>query len=214
MANEALVGGAAATGNPWLIGGSILANTLGGLFGGGGGEGQAANLHLVNPGQQALYNLLAQRAVSGAGDFGFGSAAKQAKGQVQQFLADRGVDMNSGFAAGAMGDAFANAAAQDQQNRNQFNLGLLATPLQVAQTAGANLIPGSPSQGWSPGAQEGSWNAWQQQQWLAPTTGGHQWGAFSGPARQPGANRTDYGGGSPYTRSMNQVNDWRNRNGL
>lgn len=176
---------------------STAANTLGGLFGGGGGDQPQGNLHLVNPGQQALWNLFAQRAASGAGDFGFGSAAKQAKGQVQNFLADRGVDMNSGFAAGAMGDAYAGAAAQDQQNRNQFNLSLLNTPLQVAQTAGANLVPGSPSQGWSPGAQQGSWDSWQQRGWLSPTAGGYRHGIqnYPGdPATGYGANQSQGGG--------------------
>jgi hypothetical protein len=119
---------------------------IGSLFGGGDGPSTPlSDLHLVNPGQQALWNMLQQRAMGGAGEFGYGQAAKQAKGQVQQMLADRGVDMGSGFAAGAMGNAFSNAAAQDQAARNQFNLNLLNTPLQVAQASGKNYIPGSPS---------------------------------------------------------------------
>jgi hypothetical protein len=144
----------ASTGNPWLIGAGIAADVAGSIWGGEDEQQQMPpNLHLVNPGQQALWNMFAQRAKSGAGEFGFGQAAKQGKSQVQNFLADRGVDMGSGFAAGAMGDAFANAAAQDSANRNQFNLSLLNTPLQVAQTAGANFIPGSTSTGADVGEQ-------------------------------------------------------------
>ncbi len=132
---------------PWLPAAGIASNVLGSLFGGGDQKQvvQNTDLHLVNPIQQTLWNMLAGRAMSGGGEFGYGQAAKQAKGQVQQFLADRGVDMGSGFAASAMGDAYSNAAAQDQANRNQFNLALLGTPLQTAQITGANYVPGSPS---------------------------------------------------------------------
>jgi hypothetical protein len=158
----------------------MAANLIGSLVGGGQQEQPRSNLHLVNPGQQALWNQMASRAAGGAGEFGFGQAAKQAKGQVQQMLADRGVDMGSGFAAGAMGNAFSNAAAQDQAARNQFNLNLLNTPLQVAQTTGGNFIPGSPSAGFSSGAQEGSWNQFQSTGWTPGGMGpnsytGHGW---------------------------------------
>ena len=139
-------GGASAASSalPWV---GLGASVLGSLFGGGDQKQvvQNTDLHLVNPIQQTLWNMLAGRAMNGGGEFGYGQSAKQAKGQVQQFLADRGVDMGSGFAASAMGDAFSNAAAQDQANRNAFNLQLLGTPLQVAQATGANYIPGSPS---------------------------------------------------------------------
>lgn len=135
---------AAGSALPWV---STGLNFLGGLLGGPDQKQvvQNTDLHLVNPIQQTLWNMLAGRAMSGGGEFGYGQSAKQAKGQVQQFLADRGVDMGSGFAASAMGDAYSNAAAQDQANRNAFNLQLLGTPLQVAQATGANYIPGSPS---------------------------------------------------------------------
>lgn len=135
---------AAGSALPWV---STGLNFLSGLFGGGDQKQvvQNTDLHLVNPIQQTLWNMLANRSLSGGGEFGYGQAAKQAKGQVQQFLADRGVDMGSGFAASAMGDAYSNAAAQDQANRNSFNLQLLGTPLQTAQATGANYIPGSPS---------------------------------------------------------------------
>ena len=132
---------------PWLPAAGIAANALGSLFGGGDQKQvvQNTDLHLVNPLQKTLWEMLAGRAMSGGGEFGYGQAAKQAKGQVQQFLADRGVDMGSGFAASAMGDAYSNAAAQDQANRNAFNLQLLGTQLQTAQATGNNYIPGSPS---------------------------------------------------------------------
>ena len=135
---------AAGSALPWV---STGLNFLGGLLGGPDQKQvvQNTDLHLVNPIQQTLWNMLAGRAMSGGGEFGYGQSAKQAKGQVQQFLADRGVDMGSGFAASAMGDAFSNAAAQDQANRNAFNLQLLGTPLQTAQITGKNYVPGSPS---------------------------------------------------------------------
>lgn len=179
-----------------IIGGAL--NFLGaGLFG-GQPDPVMANLHLVNPGQQALWNQMAKRVATGAGDFGFGQGAKTAKGQVQQFMADRGVSMDSGYAGAAMGDAFANAAAQDEANRTQVGLSLLGTPLQTAQTAGANLIPGSPSAGYSQGAQEGSWNQTQQTGFTPGAIGDNGFnGKFWGPhptgwnapaARTPGYN--------------------------
>jgi hypothetical protein len=156
---------------PAAIGASVIGGALSG--GGGGQEQIPQNLHLVNPGQQALWNMFAQRAKSGAGEFGFGQAAKQGKSQVQNFLADRGVDMGSGFAAGAMGDAFANAGAQDSANRNQFNLSLLNTPLDVAQASGGNFIPGSPSTGADVGEQRsafGGGTGYGPYQYMVPQT--------------------------------------------
>lgn len=137
-----------------------LATGVGGaIFGGQDTPEQLPqNLHMVNPGQKALWDMFAARAMNGSGEFGFGQAAKQGKGQVQQFLADRGVDMGSGFAAGAMGDTFANAGAYDSANRNQFNLSLLQTPFQVAQASGANFLPGSPSTGGNAQDQADSWS--------------------------------------------------------
>ncbi len=208
--------------NPWLTGAAIGSNVLGSLLGGGGQEQQIGNLHLVNPGQQALWNMFAARAANGSGEFGYGQAAKQAKGQVGQFLADRGVDMGSGFAAGAMGDAFSNAAAQDQQNRNQFNLQLLNTPLQVAQTAGANLIPGSPSAGYSGGAQEGSWNQFRGNGSLGSGAGGYNWGSgrngepLGQPVVMPQRNQNTGLGGQPEATGNSrdyQVPGYRRGNG-
>ena len=152
-------------------------NALGGLLGGGGGgEAKQGNLHLVNSGQQALWNQMAQRALSGQGDYGYGAAAKSAKGQIQGMLESRGISQDSGLGMQALAQGYGAAAANDAQNRRNTQLSILGTPLQTAQTAGANLIPGSPSQGWSPGAQEGSWDAFQQTGFIAPGAGGAQWG--------------------------------------
>lgn len=174
--------------------GSAL-NFLGaGLFG-GQSDKNTANLHLVNPGQVALWNQMAKRVATGTGDFGFGNAAKMGKGQVQQFMADRGVSMDSGYAGAAMGDAFANAAALDEANRTQTGLSLLGTPIQTAQTSGANLIPGSPSAGYSQGAQEGSWNMTQGTGFTPGTIGdngfnGQFWGAHPAGWNVPASKRS------------------------
>ena len=139
---------------------STVANVAGAGMFSGGPEQKQGNLHLANPAQLALYNALAQRSLSGAGDFGYGQAAKQGKGQVQQFLADHGIDQNSGIGMGMQANAFGQASALDAQNRRSFDLSLLGTPLQVLHATGGNFIPGSPSAGFSTGAQEGSFNNW------------------------------------------------------
>ena len=108
---------------------------------------QLGNLHLVNPAQQALYNTMAKRLLGGGGDFGFGSAYKQGKGQVQQMMAQRGISPQSGVSLATMGDMTADAVGQDAANRRNTWFQLMGTPLQTAQTAGANYIPGSPSSG-------------------------------------------------------------------
>jgi hypothetical protein len=177
-----------------LIGTGV--NAIGGVLGGGGGEAKQGNLHLVNPAQQYLYNQMLAGLKGGGGDFGFGTSVKQGGSQLAQMMASRGISPQSGAYAGAYGNMVGQAAGQDQDARRQYMMQLLGMPLQTAQTAGANLIPGSPSQGWSPGAQEGSWNSWQQRGWLAPTTGGFRHGApdYPGdPAKGYGAPATGYG---------------------
>lgn len=114
---------------------------------GGKDEFRPANLHLVNGAQMAGYQDLMRKLLAGDGDHGFGTAVKQGKTQIQQMLADLGVSANSGYGAAAMGDMVANAASQDSANRVQTMLELIRTPLQTAQTQGANFIPGSPSAG-------------------------------------------------------------------
>lgn len=151
----------------------------------GSGDPVLSNLHLVNSGQQALWNQMAQRALSGQGDYGYGAAAKSAKGQIQGMLESRGISQDSGLGMQALAQGYGAAAAQDAQNRRNTQLSILGTPLQTAQTAGANLIPGSPSAGYSQGAQEGSWNAYQQTGKL-PSGGGI------------GTNQNFYWGANPY----------------
>ena len=129
-------------------------NALGNLFGGQQGSQAQGNLHLVNPVQQALYNQAAQGFMRGDGDFGYGSNYKKGKSQVQDFLASSGVKLsadNPAYAA-AMGNMTGQAMGMDADARRQYGLQLMGTPLQIAQTAGANFIPGTVSQG--PGTQQ------------------------------------------------------------
>jgi hypothetical protein len=122
-------------------------NAIGqGLFGGGDAPAKA-NLHLVNPAQQALYNRMAGGLLNGSGDFGFGQAAKSGTSQLQDMMAQRGISPDSGIAMQAQGNMMANAMGQDAANRRDTWFRLMGQPLQTAQTAGANFIPGSPSQG-------------------------------------------------------------------
>jgi hypothetical protein len=133
---------------PWDLAVGGL-NFLGGGLMGGEKDPALGNLHLVNPAQQMLYNQMVRGVASGQGEFGFGSNIKQGKSQLQDFMASRGVKMSpeSGAYAGAMGNMIGQASAGDAQNRRQFALNLLGTPLQVAQSSGANFIPGSYSRG-------------------------------------------------------------------
>ncbi len=131
-----------------LFGGSALA----GLFSGGQQQQPTApgNLHLVNTGQQALWNQVAKGLNSGAGDFGFGGSYKAGKGQINQMMADSGIKMDpsSGVYAGAMGAMAGQAGAMDAQARRDYTMGLLRTPLQTAMISeeGRNMIPGAPTQ--------------------------------------------------------------------
>jgi hypothetical protein len=134
-----------------LIGSGIGA--LGAAFGGQDSQ-QLGNLHLVNPAQQALYNAMTKQMLSGSGDYGFGQAFKQGKSQLQDYMASRGVSPQSGVGLQAMGGLAANAAAQDAAGRRQSLFQLMGTPLQTAQVAGANFVPGSPSVGPTTGSQQ------------------------------------------------------------
>ena len=42
----------------------------------GNDEQALGNLHLMNPAQRAMWNMMAKQYLSGSGDFGFGSAYK------------------------------------------------------------------------------------------------------------------------------------------
>jgi hypothetical protein len=119
-----------------------------GLFG-GGQKPATGNLHLVNPAQQGLYNMMAKQLMTGSGDFGFGTAFKQGKSQLQDLMAQRGIAPDSGVALQAMGNMGAQAVNQDAANRRNTWFQLMNQPLQTATSAGANFIPGSPSTGTS-----------------------------------------------------------------
>ena len=98
-----------------------------------GGERDAGPLSIVNPMQQALIQKMQFDAARGGGDFGFGGAARQATGQVQQYMADRGVSPESGVYGGALSSAIANAASGDLQNRRSYMLGTAGLSPAVAQ---------------------------------------------------------------------------------
>ena len=125
----------------------MAGSAIGGALGGGGGDQPLGNLHLVNPMQQQLYNTMARRLMSGGGDFGFGSAYKQGKNQVQQMMAQRGISPQSGVNLATMGNMTANAVGQDAANRRNTWFQLMGQPLQTATVAGANFVPGSISRG-------------------------------------------------------------------
>ena len=148
--------------NPFL--GSLTGGLASGIGAGLTGQQDPAlgNLHLVNPAQQALYNTMAKRLLGGGGDFGFGSAYKQGKGQVQQMMAQRGISPQSGVSLATMGGMTADAVGQDAANRRNTWFQLMGTPLQTAQTAGANYIPGSPSSGTTTEAQAHNRNTYSQ----------------------------------------------------
>lgn len=135
-----------------MAGGSAALDFAGSVWGGqnaGGHANDRSNLHLVDPGALALKNQMYRSVMGGGGDFGFGSNYKQGKSQVQDFMASRGVrlDPRSGSYAGAMGKMTGQAMGMDAEARRGYMLELLNRPIQIAQTGGANFIPGSPSRG-------------------------------------------------------------------
>ena len=163
----------------WAKAAEIGANVVGNIIGAGGQpEEKQSNLHLVNPGQQALWNLMASRTAGGAGDFGYGANVKSGTSQLQQMMAQRGIKVGSGGAyTGAYGNMVGNAMGQDAAARRQYAINLLQSPLQIATATGANFIPGSTSAGASSGAQEGSFNQFQSTGW---TPGGMGPNSYTG----------------------------------
>jgi hypothetical protein len=117
----------------------------------------AADLHLVNAGQQELYNAMLRNYMKGAGDFGMGRNVKAGKSQLAQMMANRGISPQSGIGSALFAQMVGSAGAQANQNRQNFGMNLLRSPLQVAQTAGSNWLPASPSMGYGPSEQ------WRQQ---------------------------------------------------
>jgi hypothetical protein len=163
---------AAPTMNPWLIGGSMVADTLGGLFGGSPDPAMPTNLHLVNPQQQALYNQMFAGLRGGGGDFGYGTNVKQGSSQLAQMMASRGISPQGGAAAGAYGAMVGGAASADQDARRNYMMQLLGTPLQTAQVNGANFVPGSVSAGYGPGDQSAEFDLYRGQGYVPAGVGG------------------------------------------
>ena len=174
---------------PYLEAAAVGANTLGSALGLNQQDPVLGNLHLVNPAQQALYGNMAQGLLRGGGDFGLGSGFKQGSSQLAQMMAARGISPQSGAAAGAYGNMVGNAMSNDVQARRQYALSLLGSPLQTATVSGANMVPGSPSQGYSPGAQEGSLNAYNAWGYTTPMVGGYN---FSRPGAEAARQQNIY----------------------
>ena len=155
----------------YLAAGAMGLNALGNMVGGMGGQ-DYGNLHMVNRGQQDLWTQMAGQVSGGGGDFGFGNSIKQGKSQVQDFMAQRGVRMGGGGGqmggayAGAMGNMMGQATAADAQSRRNYALQLLGTPMQVAQSRGANFLPGSTSRGANFNAQQANyWGRDRSNEW-------------------------------------------------
>ena len=126
----------------------------------GGSDPTDSQVGLVNQGQQALWNQMAQGVMGGQGDFGFGTNVKQGKSQLQDFMASRGVKMDpsSGAYAGAYGNMVGQAAGMDQGARRGFAMDLLRSPMQTYQgPVTANFLPMSPSRGANWGAQQANY---------------------------------------------------------
>ena len=80
---------------------------------------------MTNP----LGNVYAQRelrnTMAGAGDFGFGSIAKQGMGTLGQMFGSRGINPRSGVAMDATGSMLGGAMAQDAQSRRNYAMNLM-----------------------------------------------------------------------------------------
>jgi len=126
--------------------------------GGDGGQQAPGSLHQVNAGQVEQYNAMLRRLRSGSGDFGAGQNIKQGKSQLAQFMSDRGIAPGGGAGIGAYANMVGTAEAGANQNRLQYGMNLLQTPLQIAQTAGSNWLTNSPSQGYDATAQWKTYN--------------------------------------------------------
>ena len=80
---------------------------------------QTQGSYNVNPYQQALAHQTQLAALKGnLGDTGYGTAVKQGKSQLQNFLARQGIAQGSGVGIAGMGNMLANASSQDAQNRH------------------------------------------------------------------------------------------------
>ena len=163
-------------------------NALGGVLSGNGQPDPetAGDLHLVNQGQQTLWNRMMQQYMGGAGDFGMGQNIKAGKSQLAQMMASRGINPGGGTGMGAFANMVGTAGAQANQSRLNFGMNLLRSPMQVAQSAGSNWLPESPSMGYDSTAQwkTSARNTRNQinRTGIVPGTGGQQ--QFSFPTQQ------------------------------
>ena len=110
------------------LGAMALGNTLAGAFG-GQDQYNPGKIHSrwADPYQGQLFQQQMQRAMSGAGDFGFGQAAKQGNSQLSQMMADRGISPMSGVGMAAQGNMLSQAMGQDIGNRRAWTGQLLNT---------------------------------------------------------------------------------------
>lgn len=131
----------------WGLPAAAAVQAVGAGLSGGGQDQMAGNLHLVNPAQQALYNMMTKKLLNGSGDFGFGQAVKSGKKTLQGMMANNGISPQSGVYNSSLADMTATAANQDAGNRRNTMLSLMGTPLQTATVSGANFVPGSLSRG-------------------------------------------------------------------
>ena len=100
----------------------------------GSDQPEPGKLSVVNPFQRNLMQKMQYDALQGNyGDMGFGRAAKQGMGQLQQFMADRVVSPQSGVGLAAAGNVMANAASQDTGNLRNYMMGLTQMSPTIAQ---------------------------------------------------------------------------------
>jgi hypothetical protein len=106
-----------------------------------------------------LWDQMLRGVMGGQGDFGFGANYKKGKSQVQDFMAGSGVKMDPSNPAyaGMMGNMTGQAMGMDAQAKRDYTMNLLRTPLQVAQTQGANFLASSDSAGMDANRQYDSW---------------------------------------------------------
>jgi len=153
------------------MGAGMALQGLGGLFSGNNQPDpkDAGDLHLVNQGQQTLWNRMMQQYMGGAGDFGMGQNVKQGKSALAQMMASRGINPGGGVGIGGYANMLGTAGAQANQSRLNFGMNLLRSPMQVAQTAGSNWLPESPSMGYDSTAQ---WKtSARNRRWMSDHTG-------------------------------------------
>jgi len=131
-----------------LAGGGMLS----GMFGGGEQDRGPGKPHAMymDPYQGLLFQKNIKDYMAGRGDFGFGALAKQGKSQLSQFMADRGIAPDSGFATAGMADAMMRAASGDMQNRRNYGIQLAGMqPNLMFGEQGFGAVPGNLETDWS-----------------------------------------------------------------